>query len=104
MLLDLCVRGILYKYISIGFYKDVSLFLKFKVFNKRFVVNVIISFDFKFEDMGIGGLDVEFLIIFRRVFVLCIFLLGLIEKLGIMYVKGMFFYGFLGIGKMFIVR
>ena len=44
--------------------------------------------DFKFEDMGIGGLDIEFSAIFRRAFASRIFPPELVEKLGIQHVKG----------------
>jgi vesicle-fusing ATPase len=47
--------------------------------------------NFKFEDMGIGGLDSEFSNIFRRAFASRVFPPGLVEKLGIQHVKGMHF-------------
>ncbi|KAJ4306729.1 transport between ER and Golgi ATPase protein [Collariella sp. IMI 366227] len=59
---------------------------------------------FKFEDMGIGGLDTEFSTIFRRAFASRIFPPGLIDKLGIMHVKGMLLYGPPGTGKTLIAR
>lgn len=40
--------------------------------------------------MGIGGLDSEFSAIFRRAFASRVFPPGLVEKLGIQHVKGMF--------------
>lgn len=97
-------RGILYKQTSIGFYKDAKSPLKLKASNKRPAANAIISPDFKFEDMGIGGLDSEFSTIFRRAFASRIFPPGLIEKLGIMHVKGMLLYGPPGTGKTLIAR
>lgn len=97
-------RGILHKHTSIGFYKDASSPLKLKASNKRPAANAIISPDFKFEDMGIGGLDAEFSTIFRRAFASRIFPPGLIEKLGIMHVKGMLLYGPPGTGKTLIAR
>ncbi|EIW73204.1 hypothetical protein TREMEDRAFT_59367 [Tremella mesenterica DSM 1558] len=48
----------------------------------------ILAPNFKFEDMGIGGLDTEFAAIFRRAFASRIFPPGLVEKLGIQHVKG----------------
>lgn len=48
----------------------------------------IIQPDFKFEDMGIGGLDTEFSAIFRRAFASRIFPPALIKKLGIQHVRG----------------
>lgn len=50
--------------------------------------NAILAPNFKFEDMGIGGLDTEFSEIFRRAFASRVFPPGLVEKLGIQHVKG----------------
>ena len=50
--------------------------------------NAILAPSFKFEDMGIGGLDNEFSQIFRRAFASRVFPPGLVEKLGIEHVKG----------------
>jgi len=50
--------------------------------------NAILQPNFKFEDMGIGGLDSEFSAIFRRAFASRIFPPSLVEKLGIQHVKG----------------
>ena len=52
--------------------------------------NAILAPNFKFEDMGIGGLDSEFSSIFRRAFASRVFPPGLVEKLGIQHVKGEF--------------
>lgn len=97
-------RGILTTQAGIGFYKDAKSPIKLKASNKRPAANAIISPDFKFEDMGIGGLDTEFSTIFRRAFASRIFPPGLIEKLGIMHVKGMLLYGPPGTGKTLIAR
>ncbi|KAJ1919941.1 transport between ER and Golgi ATPase protein [Tieghemiomyces parasiticus] len=64
----------------------------------------IIKPEFKFEDMGIGGLDAEFGDIFRRAFASRIFPPSLVEKLGIQHVKGMLLYGPPGTGKTLIAR
>ncbi|KAK3387541.1 P-loop containing nucleoside triphosphate hydrolase protein [Podospora didyma] len=101
---DPTARGILTSQASIGFFKDAKSPLKLKASNKRPAANAIISPDFKFEDMGIGGLDAEFSTIFRRAFASRIFPPGLIEKLGIMHVKGMLLYGPPGTGKTLIAR
>jgi vesicle-fusing ATPase len=101
---DPTARGILTNQTSIGFYKDARSPIKLKGSNKRPAANAIISPDFKFEDMGIGGLDAEFSTIFRRAFASRIFPPGLIEKLGIMHVKGMLLYGPPGTGKTLIAR
>ena len=60
--------------------------------------------DFKFEDMGIGGLDAEFSNIFRRAFASRIFPPGLVDKLGIQHVKGLLLYGPPGTGKTLMAR
>lgn len=54
----------------------------------RAPTTAIIAPNFKFEDMGIGGLDTEFAAIFRRAFASRIFPPGLVDKLGIEHVKG----------------
>ena len=97
-------RGILTNQASIDFFKDARSPINLKASNKRPAANAIISPDFKFEDMGIGGLDTEFSTIFRRAFASRIFPPGLIEKLGIMHVKGMLLYGPPGTGKTLIAR
>lgn len=51
--------------------------------------NAILAPNFKFQDMGIGGLDTEFSEIFRRAFASRVFPPGLVEKLGIEHVKGL---------------
>ncbi len=55
--------------------------------------------NFKFEDMGIGGLDAEFNTIFRRAFASRILPLKLVQQLGIKHVKGMLLYGPPGTGS-----
>lgn len=55
----------------------------------RAATNAIIAPNFKFEDMGIGGLDKEFNDIFRRAFASRVFPPALVEKLGIQHVKGL---------------
>ena len=101
---DQNARGILTNQASISFYKDANSPLKLKGSTKRAAANAIIRPDFKFEDMGIGGLDAEFSTIFRRAFASRIFPPGLIEKLNIMHVKGMLLYGPPGTGKTLIAR
>ena len=54
----------------------------------RAPANAIIAPNFKFQDMGIGGLDSEFSDIFRRAFASRVFPPALVEKLGIQHVKG----------------
>ena len=97
-------RGILTRHTPITFYKDAKSSIKLKGSSKRPAANSIIAPDFKFEDMGIGGLDTEFSAIFRRAFASRIFPPGLIEKLGIQHVKGILLYGPPGTGKTLIAR
>jgi len=81
-------RGILTPETGIVFYKAPDSNIMIKASAKRPPPNAIIQPDFKFEDMGIGGLDSEFGAIFRRAFASRIFPPGLVEKLGIQHVKG----------------
>lgn len=97
-------RGILTRHTAITFFKDAKTPIKLKGSSKRPAANSIIAPDFKFEDMGIGGLDTEFSAIFRRAFASRIFPPGLIEKLGIQHVKGILLYGPPGTGKTLIAR
>jgi vesicle-fusing ATPase len=97
-------RGILTQQTTMAFYKDAKSPIKLKASTKRPAANSIIAPDFKFEDMGIGGLDTEFSAIFRRAFASRIFPPGLIEKLGIQHVKGILLFGPPGTGKTLIAR
>ena len=81
-------RGILTPETAIVFYKASDSNIMIKASAKRPPPNAIIQPDFKFEDMGIGGLDSEFGAIFRRAFASRIFPPGLVDKLGIQHVKG----------------
>ncbi|KZF25230.1 putative vesicle fusion factor [Xylona heveae TC161] len=97
-------RGILTRHTPINFYKDAKTPIRVKPSNRRPAANSIIQPDFKFEDMGIGGLDSEFSTIFRRAFASRIFPPGLVDKLGIQHVKGILLYGPPGTGKTLIAR
>ena len=70
----------------------------------RAVGTGIIAPDFKFENLGIGGLDQEFSTIFRRAFASRIFPPHLVERLGLPHVKGMLLHGPPGTGKTLIAR
>ncbi|KAK2740193.1 transport between ER and Golgi ATPase protein [Myotisia sp. PD_48] len=97
-------RGILTSFTLINFFKDAKTGINLKASNRRPAANSIVRPDFKFENMGIGGLDVEFSTIFRRAFASRIFPPGLVEKLGIQHVKGILLYGPPGTGKTLIAR
>ncbi|KAJ5861625.1 uncharacterized protein N7529_008935 [Penicillium soppii] len=97
-------RGILTRHTQFNFYKDSKTGINVKPSNRRPAANSIIQPGFKFEDMGIGGLDAEFSTIFRRAFASRIFPPGLVEKLGIQHVKGLLLYGPPGTGKTLIAR
>lgn len=66
--------------------------------------NPIINPDFKMENMGIGGLDHEFLEIFRRAFASRVAPIDVVNKMGIRHVKGLLLYGPPGTGKTLIAR
>lgn len=97
-------RGLLTPHTQINFFKDPRTPINLKASARRPAANAIVSPDFKFEDMGIGGLDAEFSTIFRRAFASRIFPPGLVEKLGIQHVKGILLFGPPGTGKTLIAR
>ncbi|KAL2222556.1 putative vesicular fusion ATPase [Thermoascus aurantiacus ATCC 26904] len=101
---DPTARGILTRHTLINFFKDARTGINLKASTRRPAANAIIQPDFKFENMGIGGLDAEFSTIFRRAFASRIFPPGLVEKLGIQHVKGILLYGPPGTGKTLIAR
>ena len=53
----------------------------------------LINANFNFEQMGIGGLDKEFSVIFRRAFASRLFPPDMVAKLGLQHVKGILLYG-----------
>lgn len=97
-------RGLLIPETAINFFKDAKSPIQLKGSTRRPAANSVIRPDFKFEDMGIGGLDKEFSDIFRRAFASRIFPPGLAEKLGIQHVRGILLYGPPGTGKTLIAR
>ncbi|KAG5650118.1 hypothetical protein H0H81_000615 [Sphagnurus paluster] len=96
--------GILMDKTDITFMKAPDSAIKLKSSAKKAPPNAILAPNFKFEDMGIGGLDTEFSEIFRRAFASRVFPPGLVEKLGIQHVKGILLHGPPGTGKTLIAR
>lgn len=84
--------------------KDPSSAMKLKNTSNNRPTNAILAPNFKFEDMGIGGLDNEFAAIFRRAFSSRILPPGLVERLGINHVKGILLFGPPGTGKTLMAR
>ncbi|ODV62200.1 AAA family ATPase SEC18 [Ascoidea rubescens DSM 1968] len=101
---DVNTKGILTTKTQINFFKGRDGLIQLKGSTTRPRADAIIRPDFKFEEMGIGGLDNEFTQIFRRAFASRIFPPGIVEKLGISHVKGMLLYGPPGTGKTLIAR
>lgn len=80
--------GIVMEKTDVTFMKEQNSKIRIKSSAKKAAPNAVIAPNFKFEDMGIGGLDQEFSAIFRRAFASRVFPPGLVEKLGIQHVKG----------------
>lgn len=98
------VRGILTGQSRVLFHRDGKGDFNLKPSMSKPNSNAILAPDFKFEDMGIGGLGNEFSTIFRRAFASRVFPPGLVAKMGIPHVKGMLLYGPPGTGKTLIAR
>ncbi|KAI8800836.1 P-loop containing nucleoside triphosphate hydrolase protein [Cladochytrium replicatum] len=77
---------------------------KIKLKGGKRVAAPLIKANFKFEDLGIGGLDDEFSAIFRRAFASRTFPQSIVERLGIQHVKGLLLYGPPGTGKTLLAR
>lgn len=56
--------------------------------SRRVMQRNILPPDFNFEELGIGGLNKEFSVIFRRAFVSRIFPPAVIQEMGIKHVRG----------------
>jgi vesicle-fusing ATPase len=89
--------GIVMEKTEVTFLKDPTSRIKIKSSARKAAPNAILAPNFKFEDMGIGGLDQEFSAIFRRAFASRVFPPGLVEKLGIHHVKGAWWRGSLSL-------
>jgi vesicle-fusing ATPase len=97
-------RGILTKQTRMSFFKDPRTGITLKASLRKPAGNSIVAPNFKFETLGIGGLDTEFQAIFRKAFASRLFPPGLVERMGIMHVKGILLYGPPGTGKTLIAR
>lgn len=97
-------RGILTNQTRVLFHRDAKGGFNLKPSATKPNSNAILAPDFKFEDMGIGGLGDEFATIFRRAFASRVFPPGLVAKMGIPHVRGMLLYGPPGTGKTLIAR
>ncbi|KAI4839047.1 putative N-ethylmaleimide-sensitive fusion protein [Plasmodium brasilianum] len=95
-------RGILFENTECVFtsISDGKLFIE----SKKVLKKNIIKNNFNFEELGIGALDEEFKIIFRRTFASRIYPNYIIKQLGIKHVKGIILYGPPGTGKTLIAR
>ncbi|TFK90880.1 vesicular-fusion protein SEC18 [Polyporus arcularius HHB13444] len=96
--------GILMEKTDVTIMKAGDSSLKLKSSAKKPPPNAILAPNFKFEDMGIGGLDQEFSAIFRRAFASRVFPPALVDKLGITHVKGILLFGPPGTGKTLMAR
>lgn len=97
-------------YVSYGFLADdtnldlVSDSNNLKIKSKVMKSKALTKLGFKFEDMGVGGLDKEISDIFRRAFTTRLYPAAYLAKYGINHVKGMLLYGPPGTGKTLIAR
>lgn len=97
-------RGILTRQTQMTLFKDARSGINLKASARRPAANSILQPNFKFEDLGIGGLDAEFSTIFRKAFASRLFPPGLVQQMGIMHVRGILLYGPPGTGKTLIAR
>jgi len=97
-------RGILTPDTTVNYFKDARSPINLKGSTRRPAANSVVRPDFKFEDLGIGGLDKEFSDIFRRAFASRILPPGLVDQMGINHVRGILLYGPPGTGKTLIAR
>ncbi|PRT53906.1 Vesicular-fusion protein SEC18 [Wickerhamiella sorbophila] len=96
-------RGIVLSQTEVNFVKAANSLMQLKGGSNRARTNLLMP-NFKFESLGVGGLDEEFSTIFRRAFASRIAPPDYIEKLGIRHVKGILLYGPPGTGKTLIAR
>ncbi|KAG6476075.1 hypothetical protein ZIOFF_065310 [Zingiber officinale] len=77
-----------------------------KIINQREAVGskIFREKEFDLKKLGIGGLDTEFIEVFRRAFASRVFPPHVVNKLGMKHVKGMLLYGPPGTGKTLMAR
>ncbi|KAF5574726.1 vesicle-fusing ATPase [Fusarium pseudoanthophilum] len=97
-------RGILIPQSKVFFHAKTGDGFKLKPSVNKPNASAIFAPSFKFDDLGIGGLDTQISTIFRRVFASRIFPPGIVAKMGIDHVKGLLLYGPPGTGKTLIAR
>lgn len=97
-------RGILRETTDINFFKAPGSPLNLRAPGNKPRANAILTPNFSFAEMGIGGLDDEFSVIFRRAFASRIYPPREVEKMGISHVKGLLLFGPPGTGKTLIAR
>lgn len=97
-------RGILLPQTDISFEKAPGSQLVLVGSSSSAGVPTLFKPDWKFENMGIGGLDKEFADIFRRAFASRIFPPSVVQQLGIPHVKGILLHGPPGTGKTLMAR
>lgn len=101
--ITVAARGLLGEHTTIEIDADANKYLTFQKDNTA-KKSKLFDPNWKFEDMGIGGLDSEFNLLFRRAFASRIFPPKVVEQLGIKHVKGMLLFGPPGTGKTLIAR
>ncbi len=91
--------------------KKISASTKFKFISTDKNINIDISEEkelfksnFNFIEMGIGGLDKQFEVVFRRAFSSRLLPDKVLKNLGINHVRGLILYGLPGCGKTIIAR
>ena len=96
--------------VSLGFLSDdtiielSSMNKSVKIKSKKLKTRNLTKFGFKFDEMGVGGLDKEISDIFRRAFTSRCYPSEYLAKYGIKHVKGILFYGPPGTGKTLMAR
>ncbi|KAF2863016.1 AAA-domain-containing protein [Piedraia hortae CBS 480.64] len=97
-------RGILTLETAVNYFKDARSPIQITGSTTRGPTNSILRPDFKFESLGIGGLDKEFSSVFRRAFASRLVPPGLAAKMGLNHVRGLLLFGPPGTGKTLMAR